>query len=176
MSTGQKNLFLIGPMGAGKTTIGRRLAKELDLEFFDCDHALEERTGVRISVIFEIEGEAGFRRRESQIIDTLSAKQGIVLATGGGAVLAPGNRQALRERGWVVYLKASVDRLFARTRKDKNRPLLQTENPKQRIEQLLTERDPLYRETADLIIETDHQSPNQTIKTICRSWSEQCSP
>lgn len=168
------NLFLVGPMGAGKTTIGRRLSRALRLRFVDVDHVLEERTGVRIPVIFDIEGEAGFRERETRVIDELSRDSGIVLATGGGAVLQPENRQYLKSRGWVVYLHASADRLHARTRRDRNRPLLQTDNPRARIIELLAERDPLYRECADLTVDTDRQSVAQTLRTIESNWLKQC--
>ncbi|MEQ1879659.1 MAG: shikimate kinase AroK [Burkholderiales bacterium] len=152
------NIFLVGMMGAGKTSVGRILAKRLNKEFVDSDHVMEERTGVRIPVIFEIEGEVGFRHRESQIIDELTGRQGIVLATGGGAILAERNRDLLRSRGAVVYLRASVKDLLHRTRHDKNRPLLQTADPRARLTELFQLRDPLYREVAHLTIDTGSQS------------------
>lgn len=152
------NVFLVGLMGAGKTSVGRLLARRLGLRFVDADHEIESRTGVRIPVIFEIEGEAGFRQRESAVIDDLTRWQGVVLATGGGAVLDPANRAALRSRGTVVYLRASVDELWHRTRRDRNRPLLRTADPRARLAELSAQRDPLYREVAHLIVDTGSQS------------------
>ncbi|WP_404991995.1 shikimate kinase [Cupriavidus pauculus] len=154
MIANRPNLFFVGLMGAGKTTVGRTVARRLNYPFFDSDHELEARCGVRIPIIFEHEGEAGFRDREAQIIAELTAQQGIVLATGGGAVLRPANREALKANGTVVYLRASPHDLWLRTRHDRNRPLLQTEDPKGRLEALYAQRDPLYREVADFIIET----------------------
>ncbi|WP_130393122.1 shikimate kinase [Cupriavidus agavae] len=154
MRANRPNLFFVGLMGAGKTTVGRAVARRLDYPFFDSDHELEARCGVRIPVIFEHEGEAGFRDRESQAIAELTSRSGIVLATGGGAVLREANRAALKANGTVVYLRASPHDLWLRTRHDRNRPLLQTEDPKGRLEALYAERDPLYREVADFIIET----------------------
>ena len=152
------SVFLVGMMGAGNTLVGRVLAKRLGKTFYDSDHEIEERTGVRIAVIFEIEGEPGFRARETAMIDELSAKPDIVLATGGGAVLDPLNRDRLRARGTVVYLRASVRELLHRTRHDRNRPLLQTANPRARLTQLFEQRDPLYREIAHIVIDTGTQS------------------
>lgn len=149
-----ENIFLVGLMGAGKSTIGRQLAKSLELEFVDSDHEIERRTGANIPLIFDVEGEAGFRQREKKVIDELSRRSGIVLATGGGAVLDPDNRSRLRDRGTVIYLYATVDQLLARTGKDRNRPLLQTPDPRRRLEELLLARDALYRETADLVVDT----------------------
>jgi shikimate kinase len=154
----RENVFLVGLMGAGKTSVGKMLAKRLGKTFHDSDHVIEARTGVRIPVIFEIEGEAGFRARESAVIDELTALDNIVLATGGGAVLSPANREALRARGTVVYLRASVDELWNRTRHDRNRPLLQTEDPRGRLAQLHEQRDPLYREVAHIVLDTGTQS------------------
>jgi shikimate kinase len=153
-------------MGAGKTTVGRAVARRLERPFFDSDHEVEARTGARIPVIFELEGEAGFRDREAQMIDELSAREGIVLATGGGAVLRPENRSALKERGFVVYLRAHPHDLWLRTRRDKNRPLLQTEDPKGRLEMLYEQRDPLYREVADFVIETGRPSVNGLVNMV----------
>jgi shikimate kinase len=152
------NIYLVGLMGAGKTSVGRLLAKRLGKRFVDSDHEIEARTGVRIPVIFEIEGEAGFRQREVAMIDELTATEGVVLATGGGAVLDPRNREVLRTRGTVVYLRASVDELWNRTRRDRNRPLLQTADPRGRLAELMEIRDPLYREIAHVIIDTGSQS------------------
>ena len=155
---GHGNIFLVGLMGAGKTSVGKLLAKRLGLAFLDSDHEIEARTGVKIPVIFEIEGEAGFRARESAIIDELSRLDGIVLATGGGAVLDPANRAELHSRGTVIYLRASVDELWNRTRHDRSRPLLQTADPRARLADLMTVRDPLYREAAHVIADTGIQS------------------
>jgi len=149
-----ENIYLVGPMGAGKTTIGRRLAELKHLEFIDADHEIEARTGVDIPFIFEKEGEAGFRKREHDVIAELTKMKGIVLATGGGAVLDADNRRRLASNGLVVYLHTTVDEQLNRTRHSKKRPLLQTANPRERLESLLAERDPLYREIADLIITT----------------------
>ena len=153
-------------MGAGKTTIGRQLASELGLEFFDSDHEIENRTGVTVTHIFDIEGESGFRKRETAILDELTAKKGIVLATGGGAILKPENRQYLMSRGTTVYLYANIDTLLERTAKDRNRPLLQTDNPQEKLRELFKLRDPLYRETADIIIDTANDSVRLAVKEI----------
>jgi len=160
------NLFFVGLMGAGKTTVGRTVARRLNYPFFDSDHELEARCGVRIPIIFEHEGEAGFRDREAHIIAELASRQGIVLATGGGAVLRPENREVLRANGTVVYLRASPHDLWLRTRHDRNRPLLQTQDPKGRLEALYAERDPLYREVADFIIETGKPSVAQLANMV----------
>lgn len=162
----QQNIFLIGLMGAGKTTIGRQLANELSLNFFDSDHEIEKRTGVTVTHIFDIEGEAGFRKRETAMLDELTNKKGIVLATGGGAILKPENRQFLMSRGTTIYLYANIETLLDRTSKDRNRPLLQTENPQAKLEELLEIRDPLYRETADIIIDTGKDSVRLALKEI----------
>ncbi|UXY17280.1 shikimate kinase [Chitiniphilus purpureus] len=153
-------------MGAGKTTVGRALAKATDKQFYDSDHEIEARTGVRIPLIFEVEGEAGFRMRETATIAELVQQQELVLATGGGAVLSADNRAALRQHGFVIYLRAGIDDLYLRTAHDKNRPLLQTANPKERIRELFEARDPLYRETADLIIDTSRQSVQQLTQSL----------
>lgn len=153
-------------MGAGKSTIGRHLAKSLGLEFVDSDHEIERRTGASIPLIFDIEGEAGFRLREKKVIDELSRRTGVVLATGGGAVLDEENRAHLRERGTVIYLYATVDQLLARTAKDRNRPLLQTSDPRARLQQLLEARDLLYREVAALVVDTGGRSARTAEKEI----------
>lgn len=163
------NIFLIGPMGAGKTTIGRQLARQLKKEFLDSDRVIEERTGANIPLIFELEGEQGFRKRECSIIDELSQQQNLVLATGGGAVLSEDNRQHLSERGTVIYLSSSLQSLVERTCKDKNRPLLQSEeSPETIITRLLEQRDPLYRQTAHFIIDTSNSSIRNVIKAIIK--------
>ena len=161
-----RNVFLVGPMGAGKSTIGRQLSAVLRKEFKDSDHEIIARTGASIPLIFEIEGEEGFRRRESAMIDELTQLDDIVLATGGGAVLCEQNRTWLRARGVVIYLFASLDQLFERTSRDRNRPLLQTEDPRAKLEQLLVERDPIYREVADMVVHTDDRSIKSVIKEI----------
>jgi len=162
----QGNVFLVGPMGAGKTTIGRHLATLLHKRFVDVDHEIEKRTGVSIPVIFEIEGEAGFRRRESAVIEELTRDTNIVLATGGGAVLLEENRKLLKDRGTVAYLQADIDTLVERTRRDRNRPLLQTENPRAKIEELLQQREPIYREVADIIINTGQRAPSSVAREV----------
>ncbi len=159
-------IFLVGPMGAGKTTIGSQLARILKLSFIDSDHEIEHRTGASVALIFDVEGEAGFRERETRLIDELSLRDGIVLATGGGAVLATENRQRLRERGFVVYLKSPVDKLVERTRFDANRPLLRTTNPAATLRTIVETREPLYQEVAHLVIDTGKLSVKQVIKKI----------
>src|SRR5262245_34770015 len=153
-----RNIFLVGMMGAGKTSVGKMLARNLGKTFYDSDQVIESRTGVKIPVIFELEGEAGFRAREAAVIAELTALQEVVLATGGGAVLDAGNREQLRTGGTVVYLRATVNDLWNRTRHDRNRPLLQTADPLGRLRELYTQRDPLYREVAHLVMDTGSQS------------------
>lgn len=153
-------------MGAGKTAVGRELARQLGRDFLDSDAEIERRTGVDIPFIFEKEGEAGFRRREIQVIDDLSTRRNVVLATGGGAVLASETRQALASRGTVIYLEASVRQQLLRTRHSGNRPLLHTDDPKGRLESLLVQRDPLYREVADLVVATDGRRVRQVAAEI----------
>ena len=160
------NIFFVGLMGAGKTTIGRLLAKHLSKHFYDTDHEIERRTGVNIPLIFELEGEAGFRKRETAVIAELCRMQDIVLATGGGAILAQQNRESLKQHGTVIYLRAHVQELWQRTRNDKNRPLLQTDDPRAKLEQLFIERDPLYHETADIVLETGGQSVSSIVHLI----------
>lgn len=160
------SIFLIGPMGAGKSTIGRQLAELLRKEFVDSDHEIEHRTGATIPLIFEIEGEAGFRRRESAVLDELTARADIVLATGGGAVLAEHNRALLRERGKTVYLCAPIETLLARTQRDRSRPLLQTTDRRAKLEEILRAREALYRSTAHVVINTDQRSPSLVAQEI----------
>jgi shikimate kinase len=168
----RSNLYLIGPMGAGKSTIGRCLAELLHREFLDADHEIEARTGVAIPLIFEIEGEAGFRRREAAMIDELSRRDSIVLATGGGAVLLEQNRRILKERGRSVYLHAPLDTLVERTARDRNRPLLQQGDRRQTLENLMKIREPLYREVADLVIETSQRPPMTVAREIVKKLAE----
>ena len=150
-----QNIFLIGPMGAGKSAVGRQLAKLLHLSFVDSDDEIETRTGVDIPFIFEKEGEDGFRKREAKVIDDLSAMESVVLATGGGAVADPQNRSRLGARGFVVYLHTTVDQQLARTQKGRERPMLANGDSRNILEDLMAVRDPLYREIADLTVETD---------------------
>ncbi|MBI1904803.1 MAG: shikimate kinase [Rhodocyclales bacterium] len=162
-------VVLVGMMGAGKTTVGREYARRHGLRFVDCDHELEARTGVSVATIFEIEGEGGFRRREAQLLDELTVEPGLVLATGGGIVLSPDNRAILRERGIVVYLNVPAQILWERTRNDKNRPLLQVPNPRERIEALYSQRDPLYREVADIIVDGGRGNPSGMVRLVDRA-------
>lgn len=160
------NIFLVGLMGAGKTTIGRALAKRLNKTFIDSDHEIEARTGASIPLIFEIEGEASFRQREAEVIRDLAAQSGIVLATGGGAVLRPENRAVLKEHGTVIYLRASINSILQRTAHDRNRPLLQTADPRAKLEQLAREREPLYQEVADFVVETGRPNVQLLVNSI----------
>lgn len=153
-----ENLFLVGLMGAGKTSVGRALAKRLHKTFYDTDREIERATGVKIPVIFEIEGEAGFRAREAKLLAELVRCTNVVVATGGGAVLSEQNRRLLTEHGTVIYLRAAAPDLCQRTRHDKNRPLLQTDDPLKKLQELFVQRDPLYSEIADVIIDTGSQS------------------
>lgn len=150
--TDSRPIVLVGMMGSGKTTVGRRLAARLGRRFVDADKELESRCGVPIATIFELEGEDGFRRREAQVLDSLMRETGIVLATGGGAVLLPENRERLQARGFVVFLRAGPAELWQRLKRDRTRPLLQTGNPRQRIADLVAAREPLYREIAHLTV------------------------
>ncbi|MES2821827.1 MAG: shikimate kinase AroK [Pseudomonadota bacterium] len=161
-----RNLILVGPMGAGKSTIGRLLAKELRFPFKDSDKEIEQRTGANIPWIFDVEGEQGFREREQSVIGELCQLQGVVLATGGGAVMRPENRSALRAGGRVVYLHTSVEQQLDRTSRDRNRPLLRTLNPGKVLADLMAIRDPLYREIADVVVETDERPPRLVVQEI----------
>ena len=167
-----RNVFLIGPMGAGKSTIGRLLAKELKYPFKDSDREIEERTGADIPWIFDVEGEEGFRQREEAMIAELVHEDGIVLATGGGVVMRPANRAALKAGGLVVYLRTSVEQQLQRTAKDRQRPLLQTADPEAVLRDLMARRDPLYREIADLIIATDQRGPKVVVNAILARLQE----
>jgi len=163
-------VVLVGPMGAGKTTIGKILAKELGFEFYDSDREIERRCGANIPWIFDVEGEAGFREREAGVIEELSGLKNIVLATGGGAMMRQDNRLQVAGKGFVVYLKTSVEQQYKRTHKDRNRPLLQGErDPFQVLAELYSMRDPIYREVADLVVDTDRKPLKMIIKCIVNS-------
>ncbi|GAB6041183.1 shikimate kinase AroK [Endothiovibrio diazotrophicus] len=171
--TRKQNLILVGPMGAGKSTIGRQLGEELGMEFVDSDKEIERRTGVDIPLIFELEGEAGFRKRESAMIHELAGTAGTVLATGGGAVLDPENRTVLAARGTVIYLHASIDQLVKRTARDRNRPLLQGGDPRRKLEEIMAVREPLYREVADIAIDTSGRSVRAVVKELLERLEEE---
>ncbi|GAA6184808.1 shikimate kinase AroK [Aliiglaciecola sp. NS0011-25] len=162
----KRNIFLVGPMGAGKSTIGRHLADELHLEFFDSDQEIERRTGADIAWIFDLEGEDGFRLREETVINDLTDKQGIVLATGGGSIVSKNVRNRLSARGIVVYLQTTIDKQVARTQRDKRRPLLQKDDPEMVLRELAESRNPLYEEVADYIVDTDDQSARAVASQI----------
>ena len=163
-----RNIFLVGPMGTGKSTVGRLLAAELQRPFYDSDHEIEARCGCRIPWIFDVEGEEGFRQREIEAIASLTGMDGIVMATGGGAILRPENRQCLRERGLVIFLRTSVEQQMRRTMRDRNRPLLQCEDPEQRLRALFKVREPIYREVAHWTISTERRSPRAVVNEIKR--------
>lgn len=162
------NVFLVGPMGAGKSTIGRLLASELGLPFRDTDRVIEERTGADIPWIFDMEGEEGFRDRESLILSELASEPGAVIATGGGIILRLHNREIMQSAGFVCYLTASIEQLVERTSRDKKRPLLQVENPRQKIVELLAQRDPLYQDASDFVVNTDRRAPKAVAQEIAR--------
>ena len=166
MTEPPRSVFLIGMMGAGKTTIGRLLAQALCFGFVDADRELEARSGVLVATIFSVEGEEGFRRREAALLDELTQRPGIVLATGGGAILNADTRSRLRERGLVLYLRASTDEIHRRTRNDRSRPLLQTADPRARIEELLVEREPLYEATAHLTFQSASANPRRLVRRL----------
>jgi shikimate kinase len=167
-----ESIFLVGMMGSGKSTVGKRLAAALGRPFVDADKELEARCGVPVATIFELEGEDGFRRREAALIDELTQQPGLVLATGGGAVMREENRRRLHERGVVVYLRATVQELWVRLRNDKVRPLLQTAEPRKRIAQLVDLRDPLYQECAHLIVHTGRQPADRVVRQILGELEE----
>lgn len=160
MQAGQagENVYLIGPMGSGKTTLGRRVAKELGLEFLDCDQEIERRTGASVNLIFDIEGEAGFRARETEALRLLTQRSGLLVATGGGAVTRRVNRELMRQSGFVVWLRTPVSHQINRLSKDRSRPLLQTPDRDQRLQQLAAERDPLYREIAHITFDSSQRN------------------
>jgi shikimate kinase len=168
MGEASGNIFLVGMMGAGKTTVGRLLANFLEKKFYDSDREIQKRTGVSIPLIFEIEGEAGFRKRETDMLSELVKTENIVLATGGGAVLSAENREMLKRSGTVIYLRATIDDLWRRTRHDKNRPLLQTQDPRTKLTELYAQRDPLYRETAHIIVESGKRSARHLAQLLAQ--------
>lgn len=170
---GARNVFLVGMMGAGKTTAGRMLARRLKRTFLDSDQEIERRCGVKVPVIFEIEGEAGFRQREAAVIAELTAREDVVLATGGGAVLAEANRRHLAARGTVIYLHAPPPALYDRVRQDRNRPLLATGDPLARLHELYAVRDPLYREIADIVVDTGRQSAQTLARRLLAQLKEE---
>lgn len=161
------NIYLIGPMGSGKTTIGRFVAQELGLEFHDCDHDLEKNTGASVNLIFDVEGEAGFRERESQLLMKLSKLNGVLVSTGGGVVTREENRKVLRSSGLVIWLKTSVNQQLERLSHDKSRPLLQTKDRAARLYKLAGERNPLYEETADLVFHSPNHSSRAAAGALC---------
>jgi shikimate kinase len=167
-----RNIFLVGMMGAGKTTLGKALAARLGREFVDTDRELVERTGVPVATIFEIEGEAGFRKRESALLAEMATRSGCVVATGGGAVLSADNRAVMRENGIVVYLRARLESLWERTRQDTARPLLATADPRQRLAELLADREPLYREAAHVVVDTGAQAASTVLTRLLEALRE----
>ena len=166
------NVFLVGPVGAGKSTIGKQLSSELKLQFYDSDREIESRCGVDIDWIFDLEGEEGFREREKTVLADLANLQGIVLATGGGAVIYPENRTLLSSRGTVVYLQASIEQQLQRTAKDKRRPLLQVKDKKGQLLKLMEEREQLYLEVADFIVETTDTTVRNVVQKITNLLTE----
>lgn len=176
MSKVCQNVFLIGPMGSGKTTIGKHLAKKLGLDFYDCDHELERLTGASVNLIFDLEGEEGFRMREKCLLEELTAKNGVLIATGGGVVCNEDNRKMLCSRGFVVYLKTGVEEQLKRLSKDKTRPLLQAEDRAQRLKNLARVRNPLYDATADLVFTARRSSVQATAKTLATTILERLDP
>jgi shikimate kinase len=173
---GKHNIFLIGPMGSGKTAVGKYLARSLDYPFLDSDHEIERRTGADIPLIFEREGEAGFRHREREVIAELSARQRIVLATGGGAVLNVDTRRDLKQRGWVVYLETSVAQQAERAGRTRHRPLLHGADPSHRLGELLSVREPLYQEIADLTVSTNRRRVPAVAEFVAQKYRESLQP
>lgn len=171
MTTGQSNIFLIGPMGAGKTSVGRYLAKHLNKQFYDTDEEIEKKIGVNLHWLFDLEGMAGYRKRELNVIDELSALSNIVLSTGGGCVEAPEVREMLRHRGIVIYMEVSLKTQLDRLKRDKKRPVLQGENPQDVLTQLWEEREPFYEQLADFTVKTDHRSVRDVCSQIL-AWLE----
>ena len=176
MSNVSQNIFLVGPMGSGKTTIGKHLAENLAMDFYDCDHELERLTGASVSLIFDLEGEEGFRLRESKLLKQLSEKTGALISTGGGAVCSEENRALLRSTGFVVYLKTSIEKQLKRLSQDKSRPLLQAEDRTQRLLDLARIRNPLYDATADLVFSTKSSSVYVSAKNLSAAILEQVDP
>jgi shikimate kinase len=164
------NVFLVGPMGSGKSAVGRQLAARLGLRFVDSDEEIRARTGVDIPYIFEREGEAGFRVREAEILDVLTRQDGVLVATGGGAILDPRTRHRLRERGRVVYLRTSVDQQLARTRRSSHRPLIANDDPRGTLARLYEQRSPLYLEVAEVVVDTDGRKVRTVVDEICRQF------
>ncbi|MDH5354366.1 MAG: shikimate kinase AroK [Gammaproteobacteria bacterium] len=170
MST--RNIILIGPMGSGKSTIGSIMAKKLNREFQDSDHYIEDKTGVDIARIFDIEGEQGFRNRETNALRELLDQESRIIATGGGSVLRPENQSLLRSRGYIIFLDTSVNQQMQRLNRDKKRPLLQTENPRQRLEAILQERRPIYLDLADFVVKTDRRQARKLASDIIKQLPE----
>ena len=168
MSDPANNIFLIGPMGSGKTSIGQRVAALLGLEFFDCDHELEKQTGASVSLIFDVEGEEGFRTRETRMLDDLTSRSGVLVATGGGVILRAENRRLLGERGTVVYLRTSVSRQLKRLARDRSRPLLQAGDRKKKLQNMALERNPLYQELADI----EFPAQNKALDTVAQQLAQ----
>jgi shikimate kinase len=162
------NVFLVGPMGSGKSAVGRQLAARLGLEFCDSDEEIERRTGVDIAYIFEREGEPGFRQREAEVLDLLTQRDNLLVATGGGAILDPHTRERLRGRGRVVYLRTSVDQQLVRTRRSNERPLLNNPDPRGTLERLFAQRAPLYEEVAEVTVDTDGRKVKTVVDQVCR--------
>lgn len=168
MKGAEPNIYLVGPMGSGKTTIGQRLARLLDLEFLDCDHELEELTGASVNLIFDVEGEKGFRDRETRMLQDLTARSGVLVATGGGVVLKEKNRHMLRDTGLVVYLQTPVSQQLRRLARDRTRPLLQTDDRREKLTRLAEERNPLYREIADIVFPAQSRSLESAAQELAR--------
>ena len=176
MGNTTQNIFLIGPMGSGKTSIGKQLAKILGLDFYDCDHELERLTGASVNLIFDVEGEAGFRSRETRLLKQLSKKNGVLISTGGGVICSEENRRVLHSGGFVIYLKTSIEKQLKRLSQDKSRPLLQAEDRMQRLLDLARVRNPLYDATADLVFTARSSSVHSTAKALYSAILEQVDP